>query len=171
MNDAICSNEESTKKMNTQIHVLSAKYIDFDAKINHHLFEFNRSKEQKIDACNVIDVDSLHFTIYEKQSTEHWKDFCFENSAANRFRGKLDVHHFTSHIVVRVEFAAVKSLSKFVREMKNQFEKRIGAGTVKEIIIIDCKTAENTLHQIDIKICFNSLMNHGHLNDIRFPTN
>lgn len=170
MKNAILSDENAIKKMNQQLHVLSSKYITFNAKINDHLLKHNQTNHQ-IEIHDIVDKEALPFMAHKHQQTDHSKDFCFNNTAANRFRNKFDERYFSNFVVVRVEFAHVNNLSKFVKEMKTQFEQRTGNASVREITIIDCKTAENSLHQIDIIVHFHSQMSHGQLNNMQFPTN
>lgn len=171
MNTIIQSDEESMKKMNNQLHVLSAKFINFNAKINEHLMEFNRKKKQQIEISEIIDGDTLPFINNIQNSTEVSSTCCFENSAVNRFRGKLDKHYVSNFIAVRVDFVEVTDLKKFESEMKNQIEQQVGTNSVKRVTINNCKINKNAVHQIDVSVEFVSSMNHGVLNDIQFPTN
>lgn len=168
INTNILSNEENIKKMNLQLHVLSSKFINFNAKINDYFLANNRSNE----ASKIVDSDTLPFLVDEHQkSSLSNSNFCFNNSASNRFRNKFVANHSSNFVVVRVDFASVTNINKFVKEMRNQFENRVGYGTIKQISIINCKVTDNIIHQINLFVYFNCEMNHGQLNDMKFPTN
>lgn len=77
---------------------------------------------------------------------EHCRDFYFENSVTNRSRGKFNEHQNSNFVAVRVEFANVSNLSKFIEEMKTQIEQRTNTESMREISINECKVSKNTLH-------------------------
>lgn len=156
--------------MNQQIHVLFAEFIKLNAKINDHLLNFNLKNERSIETTDIIDNDTLPFLKQINCTQEHYQNVCFENSAANCFRSEFNKNHHSHSVAVRIEFASVNNLSKFLTEMKKQFEQRTGGKSIREISINNCKIAENVMHQIDIEVHFNSSMNHGYLNELRFPT-
>lgn len=172
MNIAIHSNEEKTEKINLQLHVLSAKFIDFNAKINNHIHDLNRFKIQTIDADQVLDMDALPFIEKSQRNLSQFANkFCFRNSAINRFIGRYDSKSNSESIIVRIEYASVTNLTTFKQKLWEEFEQRTGNNSVQNITIKKCKINENVAHRIDVVISFYTSLNHGYLNEIAFPTN
>lgn len=171
INIAILSDEESMRKMNQQIHVLSTKFIEFNAKIIKHIHDYNRSKNQTIIVDQIVDKDALPFidVSQQKQSCENY--FCFKNSATNRFINKCNYRLNSESIIARIEFATVNNLSIFTQKLKKEFERRMGSNAIRSITIKKCKIHDNLVHRIDAVITFHSAVNHGYLNEIAFPTN
>lgn len=146
--------------MNSQIHVLSAKFIDFNAKLNEHLFVFNRQSFEKVSKEKIIDNDASHFLTssssnkkqcerknknnfiahtksdnrftqpFNKYECENNSNFAFRNTADNRFRGRSYENHESQAIRVRIEFANFRNLDDFQQKLKAKIEKRIGKQSV-----------------------------------------
>lgn len=172
MDNIIRTDEMAIKKMNNQLHVLSAKFINFNAKINEHLMEFNRSRNQQIEIDEIIDCDTPPFMVQSRKPAPVRNNFCFENIASNRFQSfEKNENCRLNSIVVRVEFASVNDLNGLVNDIKKQFEHRMGIGSVNQVAIVNYKVVENTIHQFDAIVIFHSSWIFSHLNSIQFPTN
>lgn len=73
------SNGAKIIKMNKQIHVLSAKYIDFNIKVNRHLQSFYRSRADKTIIGSVVDDDTKPFML------PHENDDCVDKQFDKQF--------------------------------------------------------------------------------------
>lgn len=59
----IMQDEEKLIVMNRQIHVLSAKYVQFNDIIKNLLLDLNRAMSTKIQQDNVVDIDAVPFMV------------------------------------------------------------------------------------------------------------
>lgn len=170
INNAIRTDEETTMKIRHQLHVLSAKYIKFNAKINDLIFDFNRKNEKQIEPEDFVDY-TLPFMEATRSYTSEKNDFSFKNMAINRFRGKCNDQTQSHFIMARVEFATIVNLESFVNQMKKIFEQQSGISTVKKISIVRYKIEKGIVHQADVIVQFHLPMSHIKLNETQFPTN
>lgn len=172
MDSSFVQNEEKILKMNSQLHILSAKFVKFNASLNEHLLDFNRSKIQRVDASKIIDEDTLPFIETKKNEThQNNNKISFRNSAPNRFFKQPNANVESQSIKVRIEFAFVCNLDIFQQQLKAKIEQRIGNQMVKSITILKYKVANKEIHQIDVIVIFATPLNFDGLNSIAFPTN
>lgn len=145
-------NAEKHMKMNQQMHVLSAKFIDFNVRVNNFVFDFNVKTSDKFKINEVIDRDARKFFVKEKTSknntvtTESFSsssssvDACTKNQRNgqkshishtrkqdNRFSHTIDAIAYTKHIRVILRDTSMGDLDVFVNDFKQQFEASIGS--------------------------------------------
>lgn len=164
--DQVClsirSDEEEMCKLNQKMNLLSSKFAEFDVDLDKHLYTFECRNAENIKAIN----NKQQF------NTKH-NFFAFENSATNRFMSKYNRYAHSESLRMRVEFAMIYDINKFVPELKKQFERRTGKGSVIDVEILHCISdgCSGSIHQIDLMITFNTSLSHGYLNELKFPTN
>lgn len=163
------TDEEMFKKMNGQMHILSSKFIDFNAKICNFLYDYNQKNNNQINIKDFIDDDTLSFM--EKDIRDNVNTFAFHNKATNRFMSKFNMFGYSNNIKVRLDFTTVYNLDKLIPELKKKFERCIGKGSIKNISIKHFRANENVINRIDVIITFRMPLSYSYLNEIKFPTN
>lgn len=84
------SNDEKISKMNHQLHVLSAMFVEFNTKINTHLLDFNRRNNKKIEAGQIIDKHTLPFMDNQQNHTRKNPKTSNDKPPASRSEIKVD---------------------------------------------------------------------------------
>lgn len=175
LNLFIHSNEDKLCKLNHQMHVLSAMFVKFNAKMNEHLLDFNRNKNTNIEASEIIDANTLPFM--ERKQNKHGKrievtnQFSNKESIANRFEGNFNRSAHSKSVVVRIKNAIIQNLDSFVSEFKTKFEHCAGAGIIRSIAILRYKMSQNEINQVDVNVLFHIPLSSNYLNDFKFPAN
>lgn len=133
---SLISDEEKNIIMNRELHVLSAKYIHFNGKMNNFLRDYNRQKLTK--SKNIIDQDAKPFITQIKKKSKQAKQtnlFASHATADRRLFCKYDSYAYTRHITVHIENAEVYDLNTFVNEFKTKYEKHFGRGIVNKVTV------------------------------------
>lgn len=189
---SIMKNEEKTTKMNEQLHILSAKYIQFNGKINKHIFEYNRQKANHINRDEIIDVDvepflgtksSINNTQKQthvqnnKKSSNQQKSSRKPNiissgkSSSNRFGAAYMKYEYSKYVKVIIKEAAVYNLNEFVSEVKNEFINTMGKNIVNKVTVSKYKVNNGIICEAEVIISFNIPIGHQYLNDFMYPSN
>lgn len=109
--------------MNKQIHILSAKKINFNIKINNHLLDFNRINMNKIYPNKVIDSETNAFTTNKadnivKQKSIHKNRIASIKVLRKRFFSRINTHNYTRFVKIELHDTLIYNLDKFENEFK-----------------------------------------------------
>lgn len=165
---------EKIIKMDKQIHVLSAKYVDFNIKVNHHLLDYNRKKLNKIDADKIIDDDTKPFMeVHDDINDNGAENKCVpkNNISSRRFVRPYVRTDYTRIIRVEINNTQIKDLEKFKYEFATEFERYIGKNVVKRITINKYRLHENVVKSISCVVEFMIPLNFDYINNHKFPVN
>lgn len=66
-------NGERYQKHNQQLHVLSSKFVQFNARVNNFIFDHNKLFKEKIKTSKVVDSDARRFFTREAPTCEEEK--------------------------------------------------------------------------------------------------
>lgn len=191
---SVMKNNEKLMKMNEQIHVLSAKYIKFNAQINNHILDYNKKSTSKINREQVIDRDVELYLLKEKVAIEtkdtlhnvkqiptngkisavQHNTFCVSNDpelTANRFNDKYSKHVYSKYLKIRIQKIHINNSALFINEIKKKLKNTVGANVVNNVIATKYRTSNGITHQIDVIVSFNIPIGYEYLNQFKFPNN
>lgn len=181
MNITILSDEVSTMKMNHQLHVLSAKYIEFNRKINNHIFDFNKRQNHTILVDQVIDKDALPFIEQSKLKQPDRVIKLCEKMAENQFAssqladGRFGEHfnQFTYSKFVRVciNEARISNLNNFIDEFESFLSKIIGKKAINRSVVEKYSVVNSFVDQVVVVVSFTVPMSYSYLKSFWFLVN
>lgn len=165
------------KKMNQQLHVLSAKFISFNAKIND-FFQTNKSSN-KSNANNntIIDDDAKEFFNEKKENnsknnhSNQVNSFTSSNAITHRIIGEVDRYGYTSRIKVNVVDSSIVNLNSFRYEFETMINNIIGKNIVKNTNIIKYTMKNQQVSNVSLYLDFNVPLSYDYINAFRFPSN
>lgn len=167
---------EKLMKVNRQIHVLSAKYVDFNTKMNRCLLDFNRmNMSHKINNNEIIDDDAKPYMemhergVEEKASSD--KPVTNNKLSSGRFVRPYDKYDYKRSVCVEIKCTETIDLNKFKREFENEFERSIGKNIVKQITIRKYRMQEGLVKHIGCVVEFQVPLNLEYINNHKFPAN
>lgn len=175
MKTASFGDGEKIIKMNKQIHVLSAKYVDFNIKVNRHLLDFNRNTINKIDADKVIDIDAVPFMTTKdcvKSSEIKIDELPSKTKLSScRFVQPFMKSDYTRFIRVKVNDTNINNLDQFNRDFTSEFEQCIGKNIVKRVTINKYQLHDGKTKSISCVVEFMIPLNFEYINNFKFPGN
>lgn len=78
---------EATDKIKNQVHVLSAKYTDFNKKMCKFLVEYNRRNTEQINVNQIIDADTIPYIEYDQRC--NGPNVAFNMSLSNNYLNEI----------------------------------------------------------------------------------
>lgn len=184
-------NEERISKINQQVHVLSAKFIDYNARVNNFIFDFNEKFGENIKISKIIDRDARKFLVREtasKQQTngantsssrvgdavndsEHETRISDSKTALNRFVQPYDSSAYTKRIKVAMNDINGKDLCVVTNMLKTKFEAIIGNGIVSKMHISKYNMSDDVVVRMEVIVEFIMPLNYKYIDSFRFPVN
>lgn len=169
------SNEEKISKLNHQMHVLSAMFVDFNKRVTEHVYELNRQNITKIETDQIIDPSTTPF-IERKRNLNNKQikvanHFLHNKLSVNRFEGKFNRVSHSKFVVVRMNETNIHSLNDIPAEFKRKFEMHTNKNIVQNIAVLKYKIRDGIIFQIDVMVSFNVPVSSNYLNDMMFPCN
>lgn len=165
--------EENFIKMRHQIHTLSSKYINFNAKINNYIMNENRPSS-KSDTNQIIDKDTLPFIPTESNNNEHNSEQIIDiskNRKPNRFVLTTDPSMYTRTIKVCIEKEMITNITQFIKDITVEFIAIIGQKMIKNITVNKYKMDKAMIHDIHVIVVFEVPLNLKYIDGFKFPIN
>lgn len=176
VNLSMFKDEEKIIKMNTQIHILSAKFINFNAKINEHFLSLNKKK--LMDNNAIIDSDAKHYFTNEKtknnnKNKEIIKVNIFSNKTmlSHPFSQNFDKLAYSKQIKVIMHNTMIYNITNFSTDFKNTISKILASKLINEVTIAKYRMEDNMINQIEVVVSFTAPINHEYINVFKFPSN
>lgn len=175
----VSSNQDGEKiiRMNKQIHVLSAKYVDFNIKINKYLNDFNRINIDKLYPKNIIDDDAKpYMPMVESVSSDKTKTSVRGQPvpvkmASRPFTKPYDLHEYARSIVVDIRELNTTDLKHYNHTFKQQFSTYIGKNIVKNTTVTGYRVKNDIITSIRYVVEFEIPLNYQYIDNHKFPTN
>lgn len=175
VNNAIIKSEEKCIKMNEQIHVLSAKFINFNAKLNEHLFIFNRQSAEPVNKDQIIDNDASKFLVasnsIKKPKEKKENKFIAQTESNNRFAQPFNKHECSKLVKVSIHNCEIHNLSSFSEEFDQYMRKTLGMKLIRSITIAKYVIVSNIVQSIVVNVAFNVPISCDYLANFIMPTN
>lgn len=174
VNIATMQNEERFIRLNTQLHVLSAKFIDFNAKMIDFIRNLNRKTSLKTQVQNdqFIDSDTVPFMQADVLTGETFgNQFASAQTANNRFGDKYNRFAFSKFVRVCIDKARILNLDSFINEFEKCFTSIIGEKAFNQSYIEKYFITQGLVDRVIVVICFNVPMSYSFLNSFAFPVN
>lgn len=169
------ADSEKMMKMNKQVHVLTAKYIDFNVKIHRHLLDYNRKNANKIGAREIIDDDAKPYMLLgdDNDVTERVivKSAVKKPMSTHRFVRPFNDSDYTRCIRVDIKHENIDDLERFKSNFASEFEQCIGKNTVKRILVTKYHLKEGAIDFISCIVEFMIPLNYEYINNHKFPIN
>lgn len=171
--------EEKLMKMNQQIHVLSAKYINFNAKINHFTMDLKK-REEKLskEIRGMVDKETTEFMVSEDKDERN--NQLNMNKNTNKYRDvttnhvvirNYDKYGYMSSLSIRMQNIEVNDLRKFKEDVMIYMERKMKMKCVKNVVIRRYGMMSNTINWANIIVEFDCPINQDYLIAINFPKN
>lgn len=174
--------------LNRQMHILSAKYVDFNDKINKHLLQFNAKFNQPISRKEIIDSDTKPFIqkYYNNKNDakfQHEPNFTSKQESdrnlislrrkiTNRFAVKYDPFAYTKSILVAIHDTKIYNLDRFKVEFTEQFEILLGnKNLISKLVINRYKMNSGVISSIMVTVLLQVPLNYKYIDDFELPQN
>lgn len=187
-------------KMNHEIHVISAKYIEHSAKINLFLQDFKRKNRSNdnIESSKYVDKQALNFipsiqidqTINANCDSIHTQKgaqndlndeintypigselFCSADSSTNHLPVNSAKNSYSRTFKIKINNTCMINLDSFSNNFVNTFNFFFGRDIVKNITISKYAMLKGLINQIEIFVCVNVPLSCQYINCIKFPSN
>ena len=184
--NASIADGEKVVVMNSQLHVLSAKFVDFNEKIHKYLIHSNNHEQNNVKYKDIIDPDTKPFiecndtskgahnpNIQLKQQSNHNQrnQFSLRRKILHRFAVTYDPHLYSRFIRVVIHDAKIYNLDKFKIEFTEQFESFLGSNLVKSLNIVTYKKQEGVVKSIIITVALKVPLNYSYIDNFMLPAN
>ena len=181
INILLTKDEEDLIKLNKQMHVLSAKYVQFNARINNHLLDCSRIMNADMSREILVDSDTLPFIADEKMGHKiasiepktvcKANKFASDESSDDRFGKQYNKYNYSKFIKVRLENTNIVNIDTFANEFKSNLMHVIGKQIVDKVTVTRFNNANGTVCNIDVVVAFNVPVSNQYLSAFKFPNN
>lgn len=182
MKRASIADGERVITMNRQLHILSAKYVEFNEKINKYLFAFNRGNPKQIEPNDIIDSETKPFIPNEHKyikaklnpqpnANQKHNSFGYDQKLPNRFAQRHNMPAFTKVIKIHIRDTKIYDLNRFEIEFKEQFESILANKIMKSIGINEYHMSDKVVTSIVITVSMNVPLSHQYIDNFAFPSN
>lgn len=183
--------------MNNQIHVLSAKFINFNSKMNEFIYD-NKNKGVAIsNGINIIDKDVVHFTTHEQPLIDSYEQinpskhskkkiavtqmnsknyFVSSDMINHRIHGISNKLDFTRCIKVAMKNTHILDLNTLPDEIHRYFDLTLGMNITEYVNInkFSMSMSDNENNVIDsaaVYVTFKDPLSYDFLCNFKFPSN
>lgn len=194
INQMCHKSNEAWPKMNNQLHILSAKYINFNSKINNFMHDFKMKKNTISNDSNIIDEDAMNFIAHNHSSnfnnqnhqskqngiikqTNEPVNISSENIFISDEKQNQSIHgvsnklNYTQCIKVTMKNTNIFDLHSISHEVYRYFNSTLGMNIVKTVNINKFSMSNNTIDSISVYVSFNDPLSYDFLQKFKFPSN
>lgn len=164
LNLSLMKDSETLNKLNEQMHVLSAKFVNFNSKMFEHINECKGLLSGKLE--HITDSDAAAFMVIEKPNF-----IASKRHTTRRFVGSYDRFDYTRSFVVRIRDATIYNVDRSTREFKGLIESIIGQNYIEKIVVIDKRLDGDIVDQIDLNVTLQVPLNYEYIDRFMFPAN
>lgn len=122
---SMLTDEERIITMNRQLHVLSANYIDFNAKVNKQLLRRHNENINKQDLKEVIDKHTVTYMVETGLNSKIHEEIIehdgrnlisLRKKLKNRFAQQYDPYEYSRYVKIKINGTKINNLDKFSHE-------------------------------------------------------
>lgn len=186
--------------MNNQLHVLSAKFINFNSKMNEFLFNFKNNDASISKEINIVDEDVIHFTTYNQSSIKsygqinqskrsknkiavkesnivHMKNnFISSDKINQRIHGISNKFDYTRCIKIAMQNTNIFDLSMLPNEIHRYFNSTFGGNLTESVNINKFSMSipnnvNNIIDSVSFYVSFKEPLSYDFLCSFKFPSN
>lgn len=178
--------------MNNQLHVLSAKFIKFNTKINVFLYDFQKKKSTISSEINVTDEDAMHYAIHDQQSevsnnqSKHCIDtntvieslvisteneFASKEKKNQRIHGIINQLDYTRCIKVAMHNTNIVNLKSLPNEVYRYFNSTLGSNVAQCVNINKFTMLDDSIYAVSVYVTFKDPLSYDFIQNFKFPSN
>lgn len=198
LNLMVMQDDEKFKKIDRQLHVLSAKFVHFSTQINHLILDFNREKNTKIEPGKYIDADAKNFIEHESPTCENdgpsnrtetprqarthsdgaQRSTLAEKNistggvcSAGRAHTIRNIYAFTKHTKIRIRDVNIVDIETFANEVKKEIGNTIGENVIDKVHINKCVMRNGAACEVTVIVAFRVPVSYQYLIEFAFLSN
>lgn len=160
---------ETLLKMNEQLHILSSKFINFNAKMHEHVNvcnDIHNNSRQKLKS--IIDKDTIPFIV---QNNDRKNRIASKKRVTGCFVNKYDKYEYTRNLTIRIRDANIIDMQKLNGEFTEIFETILGKNIIESVTEIDEITDNGINNQFEIRVLLQIPLNYEYIDRFKFPLN
>lgn len=172
--------------MNRQLHVLSAKFVEFNEKIHKLMIHSNSHERNNIECKEIIDPDTKPFTLCDTTSKishnsntqiKHQSNrkprnkISLQKKLSHRFAVNYDPHDYSRFIRVVLHDTKIYNLDQFMFEFTEHFELFLGRNLVESLNIVTYKMHEGIITSMIITVTLKVPLNYSYIDNFMLPAN
>lgn len=198
LNRSGMSGDEKISKMNMEIHVISAKYIDFNMRINRFLQDFKTKNSGNNSSINehykYVDADAISFATVENNvvtgdtsngisnstTTDSFGNdspplgsefFCSAKICGQKFNDRIINSTYTHTLKMQINDVCVINLDSFGGKFIKTFNHFFGNEIAMNVTISKCTISNGIVGQIQLYIHLRVPLNYEYMGNMHFPDN